>query len=298
MRAVRIVSRFGVAALFVAGLAGTACVDIVQAAQYVDRQDKTFAVSGTPAVSLSTFDGSIEVRSWDKPQVAVTIEKHAHSKEAADALEVRAEQNGNQVTVEVRKPHRGIDIGWGANASAKLIVQMPANGTLKASSGDGSIDVRQVNGACDLRSGDGSITASDLAGGLTAHTGDGSIHVQNVVGGIDADTGDGSVEVDGRLEGVKVRTGDGSVDVHAAPGSSKAGDWDIVTGDGSVTLALPEDFGAELDAHTGDGRVDMDGIAVTVNGTISKSTIRGRIGNGGRQLRVRTGDGSITLRRY
>ena len=32
-----------------------------------------------------------------------------------------------------------------------------------------------------------------------------------------------------------------------------ADDWDITTGDGSVSLYLPSDFGAELDAHTGDG---------------------------------------------
>ena len=32
-------------------------------------------------------------------------------------------------------------------------------------------------------------------------------------------------------------------------------DWDISTGDGSVTLYLPPDFGAELDARTSDGGI-------------------------------------------
>ena len=32
-------------------------------------------------------------------------------------------------------------------------------------------------------------------------------------------------------------------------------DWDITTGDGSVTLYLPPDFSAELDARTSDGGI-------------------------------------------
>ena len=34
--------------------------------------------------------------------------------------------------------------------------------------------------------------------------------------------------------------------------------WDITTGDGSVSLYLPTGFGAELDAHTGDGTIRND----------------------------------------
>ena len=45
-----------------------ACVDIVGAdlPRYVERQEKQFTVDGKPDVSLSTFDGSIEIRPWDK----------------------------------------------------------------------------------------------------------------------------------------------------------------------------------------------------------------------------------------
>jgi hypothetical protein len=73
-------------------------------------------------------------------------------------------------------------------------------------------------------------------------------------------------------------------------------DWNITTGDGSVTLELPEHFDAELDARTGDGRVSIDGdLSETVES--SRRSVRGRLGTGGRALRLRTGDGSIMLRR-
>ena len=100
------------------------------------------------------------------------------------------------------------------------------------------------------------------------------------------------------MTAVHARSGDGSVTIHAEPGSAADGDWDIVTGDGSVTLEVPEGFGAELDAHTGDGGIRVQDITLSnVTGKIGRSNLRGRLGSGGRTLRLRTGDGSITLRR-
>jgi hypothetical protein len=71
------------------------------------------------------------------------------------------------------------------------------------------------------------------------------------------------------------------------------------TRDGSVSLRLPQDIAADLDAHTGDGRIDSD-FPVTVSGsslTDSKS-VRGRLNGGGPLLEIRTGDGSIHISRY
>ena len=81
-------------------------------------------------------------------------------------------------------------------------------------------------------------------------------------------------------------------------GSSPTADWDITTGDGSVTLVVPDGFGAELDAHTGDGGIHMQDVTLSnVTGTIGRNSLRGRLGAGGHNVRVRTGDGSITLKR-
>ena len=75
-------------------------------------------------------------------------------------------------------------------------------------------------------------------------------------------------------------------------------DWDITTGDGSVALELPDGFNGELDAHTGDGSIRMNDITVSnVSGTITRNNVRGRLGAGGRSVRVRTGDGSISCAR-
>jgi DUF4097 and DUF4098 domain-containing protein YvlB len=296
-------SRFPLAAAAVAGLlAGPGCVDIIGAdiGRFVDRQEKQFATSGSPDVDVSTFDGGIEIRAWDRPDVLVVIEKRARDKADADTIEVHTEQNGNHVTVDARVPkgERSFGISWHRSRTANLIVSVPSSSNIVAKSGDGSIDVERVTGRVDLRSGDGRIQARDLTGDVRAHTGDGSIKLDGVTGSLDVDTGDGSISVNGKLASLHARSGDGTITIHAASGSAATGDWDITTGDGSVTLELPDGFGGELDAHTGDGRIHVQDITVSnVTGQIAKNTVRGTLGSGGRTVRVRTGDGSITLRR-
>jgi len=291
-------------ALMATMLVAPGCVDIVGSdlgrARYVEREEKHFPVAGKPDVVLSTFDGSIEIRPWDKPDVQVVVEKRGRDKEDVAIIDVQASQNGNRIEVTVSEPknHGGFNIHF-SNRSAKLIVSLPASSDVAAKSGDGSIDIEQVTGRVQLRSGDGSIRGRSLAGDVNAHTGDGSIELDGVNGTLNVDTGDGSITLDGMLTNVHARSGDGSVTIHAEPGSTPNGDWDITTGDGSITLALPDGFGAELDAHTGDGRIRMEDITLSnVTGKVGRNTLRGRLGNGGRNVRVRTGDGSITLKRF
>jgi DUF4097 and DUF4098 domain-containing protein YvlB len=279
-------------------VAGPACVEITGFARFVDREEKRFTVSGKPSVSVSTFDGSIEIRPSDRPEVVVTIEKRASSKDEADRMEIHAEQNGSRIVVDVRMPKTARAFNFHQSASARLIVTLPSSSDVEAHSGDGSIDIERVSGALDLRSGDGSIDGRELGGSVKVHTGDGSIKLVGVNGTVDADTGDGSITAEGKFSGVRARSGDGSVTIRAAAGSSASDEWSISTGDGSVLLEVPDGFGGELDAHTGDGGIDVHDVTLSnVTGRISRDTVRGRLGSGGAAVKVRTGDGAITLRK-
>ncbi len=263
-------------------LACTGCMDIVGAqmeGRYVERDEKRFTTTGRPDVVLATFDGSIEIRAWERPEVEVIVEKRGADKSAVSGLQVEASQTGDRISVEVTRPRRE-GLHFGPSPSARLIVSLPAASNVTARSCDGSIEVERLAGRIELRSGDGSIRARELSGDVTAHT------------------GDGSITLDGRFSALRATSGDGSVRIHAAAGTTPSADWDISTGDGSVTLEIPDGFNGELDAHTGDGGVHVEDIDVSnVTGESRRNSVRGRIGAGGHGLRVRTGDGSITIRR-
>jgi hypothetical protein len=282
-----------------ASVAATGCVISVDSQSQIQRDERKFEVTGTPQVRVITFDGAIEIQSWDRRQVLVEIEKRGATREAVEGLQVNAQQDGNSIEVEVKRPRSETLTAFALHhsASAKLIVSVPAHTNIYARSGDGSIRIDRVSGQVELRTGDGSIRASDVTGELTLNSGDGSITVNGAEGRLDLDTGDGGVQVAGKLTSVKVHTGDGSVVYRVQPGTTMTDDWDISTGDGSISMYLPEDFDADLDAHTGDGTIRNDlKVAATPEAEPTRRTVRGRIGEGGRQLKIRTGDGSIRLR--
>ena len=297
-------------ALLTCAMAATSCTVNVDSQALIERDEKRFSVKGTPDLNLTTFDGAIEIRSWDQPGVLVEIEKRGPSRESIDGLVIKVTQDGDRIAVDVKRPKSESLSGFGfhQSASAKLIVSVPPQTNIVARSGDGAIKIERVAGKLELSTGDGSIRASDVDGDLRLNTGDGSVHVSGAQGRVQVETGDGSVEVAGSLTAVRLHTGDGSIVCRADARTAMSDDWEIATGDGSVTVYLPEDFSAELDARTSDGGIRNElrlrplpaeaeeGAARQEHDESSRRAVKGRLGDGGRMLKIRTGDGAIRLR--
>ena len=289
-------------------LSASGCVVSVDSPVFTAREEKRFAVAGTPDLTVATFDGAIEIRSWDLPEVLVEIEKRARDEERAAAIAIKAEQAGSRIVVDVQRPSAvlpsdGFRFGGGGllgytGSSARLTVSVPHECNLVARSGDGSITIERVSGRIELHTADGTIRASDLQGSLRAHTGDGSMRLNDISGRADVDTDDGGIQLTGTLAVVRARTGDGSISVRAEPGTTAAEPWEIRTGDGTVTLEVPDALGAELDARTNDGSVRVEGLAFSMSGEHDRRSARGPIGSGGHTIRLRTGSGTIYVRRF
>jgi hypothetical protein len=280
----------------------TACTVTVDAGPgpYSVREEKRFDVTGTPDLVVTTFDGSMEIRSWDRPQVLIEIEKRAADKALADSIQVTAERTGNAITLEVKKP-AGVEgvFGFHTSPSARIVASVPRSCNIVARSGDGAITIERVTGKIELNTGDGSVHGVELDGSLRAHTGDGSLRFDNVSGSVDLDSGDGGARLSGKLQGVRLRTGDGSVDVRAEDGSAMNDDWEIRTGDGGLRLELPAGFAASLDAATGDGAVRVRGFGEPTGSGRSEDdnrSLKRPLGSGGKLLRLRSDSGTITVK--
>jgi len=289
--------KFTIPSVAVLGMLTAGCTVTVDSHSEVVREEKRFSVTGIADLRITTFDGSIQIQSWDKPDILVEIEKRGPTQASLGSLEVITEQKANRIELEVKRPRsESFRVGFNRSPSANLVVSVPRDVNIVGRTGDGSISIEGLNGRIELRTGDGSIRASEVSGVLQFDTNDGSVGVQNAQGRLSVDTGDGSVDVGGTLSAVKLHTGDGSVVYRADQGSTMSENWDITTGDGSVSLYLPKGFGAELDAQTGDGsiRSDLEGMPPPTRDN-SRRTLRGKIGEGGRLLRIRTGDGAIRV---
>lgn len=278
------------------------CTIQMDAQAFIEREEKRFPAGEAPAVHLTTFDGSIQVRPWDRPEVLIEVEKRGADKEAVSEIRIDAEASGDKITVEVKKPgseHRVIGLGVHHSTSARLIASVPRGATLTLITRDGSISVERIDGKLELRTDDGSVRVSEAPGDLLIVTRDGSITLERVGGRIDARSGDGSIRVNGTPRALALETRDGSVTVRAERGTEMADDWSVRTGDGTVVVELPDGFAAEIDAETQDGSVRN---SLEVAGDTERTSredrrrLQGTLGAGGRVLKLRTNDGSIRLR--
>lgn len=296
---------------------GIACAALLAASLAVPRVraeeiTKSYTVAGRANVHVETNDGSVRVTSGDSKQVEFRVEYQGY--ELGRNLTVDSRQDGDKVELIARiTGHWGITFGWSHNSRRLHIeVRMPQQGDLQVHTGDGAVEASSLSGnltvdthdgsvkangltgTIDLHTGDGSITVDTLKGDIRLRTGDGGIEARDLDGKVEADSGDGHIRIAGRFEALNVKTGDGSVNTQVLPGSKMAATWTLRTGDGSVDISLPADFQADIDATTGDGHISL-GVPVTVEGTFSKSEVRGKMNGGGQTLTIHTGDGSIRL---
>ena len=281
------------------GVAG--CVVHVDSGGFSSRNEMHFKVEGRPIVDLTTFDGAIEVRSWGKSEVLVRSEARASSKPLLESIDVAGSNQDSHVVVTAKiKEASSWELSSGAmSRSVRLVAMVPVDSEVRLRSGDGSVTVERVRGVIDARTDDGRIVMREVGGEIVADSGDGSVQVEEVDGRCTVSTRDGSVLVSGRLRGnLKASSGDGSVTIRAAAGSTITGDWDIETGDGGVVLALPEQLDARLDVHTSDGRIALHGFAdMSIEHEGEGRRLQAVLGSGTGNLRIRSGDGTITLKR-
>jgi len=122
----------------------------------------------------------------------------------------------------------------------------------------------------------GGISASRLAADIEAET---------VNGGVDLDS-NGTVRASTVNGGITARMGRGDWD----------GDLKLSTVNGGIELTLPEGLNTEVRATTVNGGVETD-FPVAVSGRVSRRSLTGTIGSGGRRLELSTVNGGVTLRK-
>ncbi len=244
-----------------------------------DDWSKSYTIAGRPDLRVETSDANIHVSTWDQNTIEAKVSTSRY-KIGEDGIHIEEHQSGDRVEIEVRYPHHGMNFNWGNSIGHRvdITIQMPREGRVDLHTGDGRIDLNNLKGEMQVRSGDG---AQEIVG---------------VDGKLRATTGDGHIRADGRFDDLELKTGDGRVEARAISGSTMSGSWRLESGDGSVTLEVPDGFAADVDLHTGDGHIDLD-MPITTEGKIRENEVHGKLNGGGNLLTIHTGDGSIRLRK-
>ena len=187
---------------------------------------------------------------------------------------------------------------WSRNfrpPSLNVTIRVPAGVRLRIHSGNGDVAVTGAHAELIARSGNCRVRVSGTAGEVEATSGNGEVTVENVRGPVTASSGNGDVRVTTVQGPVSARSGNGDLLIRMTE-LRTASDMEFTTGNGRIEVTVPAEFNADIDASTGNGGIRTD-FPIQVSGRISKTRLRGTIGQGGRRLRLVTGNGEIELRR-
>ena len=233
------------------------------------------------------INGSVEFAPSSDNQVHVVAEKRSNGR-AMDDIHYEVVQTGGNVTIcaiwnnnshcEDGSMDQERNNGHNeTHSSVKFTVQVPRNVRVGAHS---------VNGAVSVR---------DVGAEVRANTVNGAVKVRNAVGPVRATTVNGGVDVNTSAGPVTATTVNGDVDARMA---SLSGDdeMDFKTVNGSVAIYVPARFDANFRFDTVHGGIESD-FPMTLSGKWGPRHASGAIGNGGRDLRASTVNGSIELRR-
>jgi len=232
------------------------------------------------------------------------------------------QQNGNTIVIgriEDRELQRNVSISYEITVPAETKARTQTGsgdqtiqdiaGPLRAQTGSGNVRVSKIGGETRVSTGSGEVRIDTIKGRVYASTGSGTVEARGVSGGFSAETGSGDVTLEQASPGdvvaktgsgsvklknvrgaVEARTGSGEVEVNGDP----TGAWEIHTGSGSITLQVPSQTGFDLDARSSSGSVTVN-RPVTVQGTMKRNRVQGKVGSGGVLLSLETGSGDIRL---
>jgi DUF4097 and DUF4098 domain-containing protein YvlB len=239
---------------------------------------KTWTVSGSSAdLRVEADYGTLHISRGDSNSIRANVTTTYWS--IPSDVEVSDSQDGNHVEIHVRTPeHHGG--GWFHWHTPKV-----------------EIDLEVPDGShLDLHTGFGDIRGENLNAQARVDTGFGGIHFPEFSGDLKGETGFGDVTADGRFNELELKTGFGSVRAEANSGSQIHNDWRLESGFGDVSLRMPEDLNADIDASSGFGHVSSD-MPLSVTESSGHSELRGQLGKGGSPVELNTGFGSIHLGR-
>lgn len=200
-------------------------------------------------------NGGVSIKGWNRSDVLVRalVEAWADNEAGAKALASQVRVMTGGGQINPQGPATEGRQSWGV--SFEIFVPHRTD-----------LQVKAFNGGVSL---------TDLQGDLSFETTNGGIHMKRLAGRVKGQTKNGGVHAE-----LKGSRWDGS-------------EFDVQTTNGGVHLNVPQNYSAQLEAGTVNGRLHVEGASVDKEAR----SYRGTIGAGGPPVRLMTRNGGVHVER-
>lgn len=302
----------------------------VASSQTLGSFTRTINTSNQPTLRISNRAGDMRVtgESQDMIEIKGTIVKNYRLSYPAtfdeDIAELKKDPpiivDGDIITIQK------IDADLAKYIHINYDLNVPGRTNLETETGSGDIQVSRLQSKVDLSTGSGDIRLEDLSEGGNVSTGSGDVSGFSTMGKLLISTGSGDLNFSDCGGEYILSTGsgdirmnfanDGKVDISSGSGDMQlthligiarahvssgditisgypTGAWSLQSSSGDVELDLTEDAGANLDAKSSSGDININLQVQIVKS--QKHALQAIINQGGPDLRVRTSSGDIHI---
>ena len=242
---------------------------------------------------IDNANGMTRIVGEERSDVAVGMQKVARAESVAAAEQMAGEirlvrSDGDFATeFEVEVPGR-----WNRRGHANLELRVPRGTRVEVTAANGKVCITGLAGGVRVRSSNVAVRVEDVTGDVEIHASNARLLCAGVHGKLLARTSNGKIEVERHRGALDASSSNGLI--HAEL-EEVAGPIVLATSNGKIALELPEDVDADVDLRVDNGVIRNQRSLCRCTRS-SGGRLSGQLGRGGSPIKLRTSNGSISLR--
>lgn len=246
------------------------------------------------SIRVHNANGKTRIVGEDRDDIELRIEKSVRADcsdvatKLLDSIRVQSSEGAEILEIEVQIPRR-----CSRHAVAHIELRVPRDTRVSTRSSNGKICLEGIDRDVRAYSSNGSISICEVNGNVDVMTANAKVACRCTHGHLRARSSNGKIELGGHRGSVEASTSNGviccSLESVGEVGVS------LTTSNGRIVLDLPETLDADIDMRVENGLIRNDLDLEQQTGDES-GWIRGRLGKGGCPIKLRTSNGTISVR--
>jgi DUF4097 and DUF4098 domain-containing protein YvlB len=252
------------------------------------------AAPRTRELSIFNANGKTRVIGEDRKDIAIHVHKSVRAdcpdqaEKLLDLIHVQHTRSGDVLEIEVQIPRK-----CSRRAVAHIEICVPRDTQIGLTSTNGKICLEGLQRSIRARSSNGSISINSVHGDIDVATANAKVTCRSTLGRLHVRSSNGKIEVGAHSGSIDAATSNGVI--RAVVGALGEEGISLATSNGRIVLELSEESDADVDIKVENGLIRND---LDLEDKVGDATgrIRGRLGKGGTPIRLRTSNGTVSLR--
>ena len=251
------------------------------------------AVPRSGALRVENVNGKTRVIGEDRHDVEVRIlkvaraESEAAARALAQSMGVAVNETDTALALEVSIPRK-----WNRRGVVHMEVRVPRETRVDVQSSNGKVCIQSVAANVKAHSSNGAVAVEQVDGDVEVHSSNAKVHCSCIHGRLVARTSNGKIAVSKHRGAIDAATSNGLIDADV---EAVAGPIVLATSNGRIALSLPEQTDADVDVRVDNGIIrSQRSLCRCTHSTGGR--LAGALGKGGTPIKLRTSNGSISIR--